>query len=212
MPEGTSYQCMCCPLITFCLTQLWLSFFVFFFPTRSNLCGHTPAHVPGSACALCGNNEFMRSSINLSLRGMEAGLALVFNVHSHSEKTRRFCVTRKLVDKSGIQREMDLIDGGARAVERNGADTHFSHAHAHTDVKTTLPPPTGPPPHPHILTHHTSEVVAKAQHERIDWSPPLITVGTHRLDWPTLFRMFSHRLPGSLITPRPCRTLLILFN
>lgn len=191
-------------------------FIYLFFSARSNICGHTPARVPGSACVLRGygsvgggNNEFMRSSINLSLRGMKTGLALVFNVHSRSEKTRRFCVTRKLVDKSGIQRETDLIDGGARAVERNGADTHFSHAHRCKDN----PPTTHRPlPHPHILTHHTSEVVAKAQHERIDWLPPLITVGTHRLDWPTLFRMFSHRLPGSLITPRPCHTLLILFN
>lgn len=186
----------------------------FFFFFRSNLCGHTPARVPGSAFVLHGygsvgggNNEFMRSSINLSLHGMKAGLALVFNVHSRSEKTRRFCVTRKLVDKSGIQRETDLIDGGARA-----ANTHFPHAHAHTDVKTNPPTTHRPSPHPHTLTHHTSEVVAKAQHERIDWSTPLITVGTHRLDWPTLFRMFSHRLPGSLITPRPCHTLLILFN
>lgn len=196
-------------------------FFYFFPPARSNLCGHTPARVPGSACVLRsygsvgggGNNEFMRSSINLSLHGMKAGLALVFNVHS-SEKTRRFCVTRKLVDKSGIQRETDLIDGGARAVERNGAKhTLSTHTHTHTHRCKDKPPTTHrPPPHPHILTHHTSEVVAKAQHERIDWSPPLITVGTHRLDWPALFRMFSHRLPGSLITPRPCHTLLILFN
>lgn len=197
-------------------------FFYFFFPRsikfmRAHTCacsrvGVCPAQLRERRWeAGGGNNEFMRSSINLSLHGMKAGLALVFNVHS-SEKTRRFCVTRKLVDKSGIQRETDLIDGGARAVERNSAK-HTLSTHTHTHRCKDNPPTTHrPPPHPHILTHHTSEVVAKAQHERIDWSPPLITVGTHRLDWPALFRMFSHRLPGSLITPRPCHTPLILFN
>lgn len=152
---------MCCPPITFCLTQPWLDFF-FFFPARSNLCGHTPARVPGSACVLPGygsiggrrgggNNEFMRSSINLSLRGMKAGLALVFNVHGSSEKTRRF-----LCDTEARRQERNTEgDGGAHAVERNGANTHFSHTHTDTDVKTTLPPPTAPPaPSTHTHTSH----------------------------------------------------------
>lgn len=48
-----------------------------------------------------------------------------------------------------------------------------THTHTHTDVKTTN-------------QQHTA--VAKAQHERTDWSPLLISVGTHRVDWPLVQR------------------------
>lgn len=78
-----------------------------------------------------------------------------------------------------------------------------THTHTHTDVKTTN-------------QQHTA--VAKAQHERIDWSPLLITIGTHRVDWPLvqrkLFMMlfFFPSTPEALITLSVASRRLVPFN
>lgn len=132
----------------------------------------------------------------------ESGWARVFNARRRSEQTwQHVCgmptptqdlhteeLSRILLELLGAVhslwsktarmqgKEMDTNTLAHPRTQRSPPSPHrYTHRHTHI--------------HTHALTHITlcfpfaEEVVAKAQKERADWLPLLITGGTHQSDW-----------------------------
>lgn len=128
----------------------------------------------------------------------ESGSALVFNVHSSSEKTWQFVWHGSSYTQDLNTEETDLIEEDTLTLERDRANTHFTHTHTHRCKDN--------PPHPPSTDTHTSHEWGCCQGSA--WANWLVASAHHRRNSPfglagsvkEAFQDVFPSTPGSLIT------------